>query len=193
MKRFSPRAVDTAIAAAVLGARRILATDVERAELAAALIRRAGSDALAEMDVLLGVLQAVPERHAQPTLDRLDELIAHTRAAGLAVTLDVKGVRRALPAGAEPALYRVVQKALTTRSSTPTEPPHTSSSPGAPTRSSCRSPTTATAARVPSSRAPVTASSECTSASACTAARSRPGRDPAASSGSAPGCRSSRA
>ena len=38
------------------GARRILAADPARAEQAAAQIRRAGTDALAEMDVLLGVL-----------------------------------------------------------------------------------------------------------------------------------------
>jgi signal transduction histidine kinase len=95
------------------GARRILATDPARAEHAAARIRHAGSDALAEMDILLGVLETVPERTAQPTLDGLDHLIARTREAGLPVTLEVKGVQRSLPAGAELAVYRVVQEALT--------------------------------------------------------------------------------
>jgi len=95
------------------GARRILATDPARAEHAAARIRHAGSDALAEMDVLLGVLETVPEREGRPMLDGLDELIARTRDAGVPVTLEVTGARRSLPAGAELAVYRVVQEALT--------------------------------------------------------------------------------
>jgi signal transduction histidine kinase len=95
------------------GARRILATDPERAERAAARIRHAGSDALAEMDVLLGVLETVPGREPAATLDALDDLVARTREAGLPVTLEVRGTRRPLPAGAEQAVYRVVQEALT--------------------------------------------------------------------------------
>ena len=95
------------------GARRILATDPERAERAAARIRHAGSDALAEMDVLLGVLEAVPGRETAATLDTLDELVVRTREAGLPVTLEIHGTRRPLPAGAEQAVYRVVQEALT--------------------------------------------------------------------------------
>ena len=75
------------------GARRILATDPERAEHAAARIRHAGSEALAEMDLLLGVLDSAPERTAQPTLDDLDGLVERTRAAGLPVTLTVTGKR----------------------------------------------------------------------------------------------------
>ena len=95
------------------GARRILATDPDRAEQAAARIRQAGSGALAEMDILLGVLETVPDGAAQPGLDALDELVARTREAGLPVTLEIRGTRRPLPAGAEPALYRIVQEALT--------------------------------------------------------------------------------
>ena len=95
------------------GARRILATDPARAEHAAARIRQAGSDALAEMDILLGVLDTAPETKAPPTLDGLDELVARTRAAGLPVTLAVQGTRQPLPQGAELAVYRVVQEALT--------------------------------------------------------------------------------
>jgi signal transduction histidine kinase len=93
------------------GARRILASEPDRAEHAAARIRQAGSAALAEMDVLLGVLEAAPE--AAPTLDTLEDLIAQTRDAGLPVTLTVTGARHLLPVGAEQAIYRVVQEALT--------------------------------------------------------------------------------
>jgi signal transduction histidine kinase len=95
------------------GARRILAGDPERAEHAAARIRQAGSAALAEMDLLLGVLDTALEPTAQPTVDDLEALVERTRAAGLPVTLAVSGSRRPLPAGAELAVYRVVQEALT--------------------------------------------------------------------------------
>ena len=94
------------------GARRILATDPDRAERAAARIRHAGSQALAEMDILLGVLETT-DAAAAPALDGLDELVARTREAGLPVTLEVTGERRPLPGGAELAVYRVVQEALT--------------------------------------------------------------------------------
>ncbi len=95
------------------GARRILASDPERAEEAAARIRVAGTDALAEMDILLGVLETAPDGASPPTLDGLEELVERTRAAGLPVTLEVSGERRSLSPGAELAVYRVVQEALT--------------------------------------------------------------------------------
>ena len=95
------------------GARRILATDPARAEHAAARIRHAGSDALAEMDILLGVLESVPGTATAPALDGLADLVERTREAGLPVSLEVEGERRPLPAGAEQAVYRVVQEALT--------------------------------------------------------------------------------
>jgi len=95
------------------GARRILATDPGRAEEAAARIRGAGTDALAEMDILLGVLEAAPDGTAPPKLDGLGELVERAREAGLPVTLEVVGARRRLSAGAELAVYRVVQEALT--------------------------------------------------------------------------------
>ena len=95
------------------GARRILATDPGRAEEAAARIRSAGTDALAEMDILLGVLEAAPDGTAPPKLDGLGELVERAREAGLPVTLEVSGERRLLSPGAELAVYRVVQEALT--------------------------------------------------------------------------------
>jgi signal transduction histidine kinase len=95
------------------GARRILASNPARAEEAAARIRVTGTDALAEMQILLGVLETAPDGAATPTLDGLEELAAGARAAGLPVTLTVSGARRSLSAGAELAVYRVVQEALT--------------------------------------------------------------------------------
>ena len=58
-----------------------------------ARIRAAGTDALAEMHILLGVLESAPDGAAPPTLDGLEQLVARTRAAGLPVSLD--GHRRA--------------------------------------------------------------------------------------------------
>ena len=92
------------------GARRILASDRERAAEAARRIRQAGADALAEMDTLLGVLD---ESFAAPTLDGLPALVEQAEHAGLPVELALEGTPRLLPAGAELAAYRVVQEALT--------------------------------------------------------------------------------
>jgi signal transduction histidine kinase len=95
------------------GARRILASDPERAEEAAARIRSAGTDALAEMDILLGVLETAPDGVAAPTLDGIGALVGRAGGAGLPVTLEVSGEQRTLSPGAELAVYRVVQEALT--------------------------------------------------------------------------------
>ncbi|MFD3732908.1 sensor histidine kinase [Streptomyces sp. NPDC058632] len=88
-------------------------------------IRQNALDALTELRRVLGVLRsehpASPVRedgsgaapHApQPTLDRLGALVENTRAAGLAVTTEVTGVRRPLPPGVELSAYRIVQEAL---------------------------------------------------------------------------------
>ncbi|MFF1722294.1 sensor histidine kinase [Streptomyces sviceus] len=90
-------------------------------------IRQNALEALTELRRVLGVLRAehpdaVHESadpatgtapHApQPTLDRLDALVENTRAAGLSVRVDVRGVRRPLPSGVELSAYRIVQEAL---------------------------------------------------------------------------------
>ena len=63
------------------------------------------------MDILLGVLET--SQGSPPTLDGLPDLVEQAQEAGLPVTLEVTGTRTALPAGAELAVYRVVQEALT--------------------------------------------------------------------------------
>ena len=98
------------------GARRILERDPDRAAEAARLIERTGRGALLEMRRLLGVFGTADEPAAmapQPTLDELGGLVARARDAGLPVTFTVEGERRPLPAGAEAAIFRVVQEALT--------------------------------------------------------------------------------
>jgi signal transduction histidine kinase len=95
------------------GARQILPLDPGRAEEAAGRIGRAGRDALAEMELLVGALEAVPDSGPSPSLDALPALVERARHAGLAVSLQVLGEPRGLPQGAELAAYRVVQEALT--------------------------------------------------------------------------------
>ncbi|MGY0017568.1 sensor histidine kinase [Streptomyces sp. YJ-C3] len=90
-------------------------------------IRRSALEALTELRRVLGVLRADPAEDPadetdpgtaaapqlpQPTLDRLDTLVAGTRAAGLTVTTLETGERRALPPGVELSAYRIVQEAL---------------------------------------------------------------------------------
>jgi signal transduction histidine kinase len=90
-------------------------------------IRQNALEALTELRRVLGVLRAEhPDTaqesaepvtgtapHApQPTLDRLDALVENTRAAGLSVQVDVRGVQRPLPSGVELSAYRIVQEAL---------------------------------------------------------------------------------
>ena len=95
------------------GARQILPIDPGRAEEAAVRIGRAGRDALAEMQLLVGALESVRPGAPVPSLEALPALVEHARHAGLEVALSVRGVPRALPQGAELAAYRVVQEALT--------------------------------------------------------------------------------
>ncbi|MFF7146238.1 sensor histidine kinase [Streptomyces nodosus] len=92
-------------------------------------IRHNALQALAELRLVLGVLRSEPAGDAapgsgtgsgtglaphapQPALDRLDVLVANTRAAGLTVSVEVPGERRPLPPGVELSAYRIVQEAL---------------------------------------------------------------------------------
>jgi signal transduction histidine kinase len=88
----------------------------ELAEPALTAIKAASKDALDELRSLVDVLRAGPERAPRrptPTLADVDELVARSRAAGIAVELRVHGARRPLPRPIETAAYRVAQEALT--------------------------------------------------------------------------------
>jgi signal transduction histidine kinase len=98
------------------GARRSLATDPEETREALDSIEATGSEALAEMRRLLGMLRTHDEDIAlapQPSLRYLDVLAAQVREAGLPVELSVEGEPIELPPGVDLSAYRIVQEALT--------------------------------------------------------------------------------
>lgn len=79
-------------------------------------IQATGRQALTEMSRLLGILRSGGEEIGlapQPGLDDLDALLAHSRRAGLPVTLAIEGSRTALPPGPDLSAYRILQEALT--------------------------------------------------------------------------------
>ncbi|ATL81015.1 sensor histidine kinase [Streptomyces malaysiensis subsp. malaysiensis] len=96
----------------------LLDQDPEQARTALTTIKAASKEALGEVRQVLDTLRtsgasgAAP-RSPAPGLDRLEELTGQAAAAGLAVRVEVAGVRTALPPGADLAAFRIVQEALT--------------------------------------------------------------------------------
>jgi signal transduction histidine kinase len=98
------------------GGRRSLATDPGETREALDMIEATGSEALAEIRRLLGMLRRDDEEIAlapQPSLRYLDALAAQVREAGLPVDLSVEGEPTELPPGVDLSAYRIVQEALT--------------------------------------------------------------------------------
>ncbi|MFI7424014.1 sensor histidine kinase [Nonomuraea sp. NPDC049684] len=77
-------------------------------------IRENAVGALTELRRVLGVLRAhdQPADAPQPTLDRLEELLANVRGAGVTLTAEIAGQARPLSPGVELSAYRIVQEAL---------------------------------------------------------------------------------
>ena len=98
-------------------ARRVLDRSPEQAAEAMRSIDDASRTAVAELHRLLGFLHREGDADEgtapQPSLRRVDDLIAQMRAAGLDVTLHVEGLPPTLPAVVDLSAYRVVQEALT--------------------------------------------------------------------------------
>jgi signal transduction histidine kinase len=98
------------------GGRRSLATDPEETREALDTIEATGSEALAEMRRLLGMLRRDDDEIAfapQPSLGYLDALAAQVSEAGLPVELSIEGEPVELPSGVDLSAYRIVQEALT--------------------------------------------------------------------------------
>lgn len=91
------------------GARAQAALDPARALAALDQVEATGTETLAELRRLFGLLHPGAGRG----LGDLDALVARTRAAGLDVTLSVTGSPAALAPDAALAAYRLVQEALT--------------------------------------------------------------------------------
>ncbi len=86
----------------------------DRARAALATIEDVGRDTLGELRRLLGGVRCDGAVVApQPGLDRVDDLAAPLRSAGLDVGLVALGTPRALPASVDVSGYRIVQEALT--------------------------------------------------------------------------------
>jgi signal transduction histidine kinase len=75
-------------------------------------IQEAGADAGRELRETLTVLRSDEDGDGSG-LGQLDRLVARARSAGLAVSVDVTGVRRSLAPDVDQAAYRIVQEALT--------------------------------------------------------------------------------
>ncbi|MET8869239.1 histidine kinase [Nonomuraea sp. NPDC004580] len=91
------------------------AGDPAQLEAGLAEIRGLSLEAIAQLRQVLGVLRDPTGRAdtaPQPGLDRVDELIANARAAGLAVLVRRSGELGGLPSAVELSAYRIVQESL---------------------------------------------------------------------------------
>jgi signal transduction histidine kinase len=98
------------------GASYTIDSSPQRAAEATERVAATGRQALLEMRRLLGVLRensADEPLAPQPSLDRLDGLLAQVHAAGIPVTMDLDGDPHKLPEGIQLTVFRVVQEALT--------------------------------------------------------------------------------
>jgi signal transduction histidine kinase len=98
------------------GATYAMDSSPERAVEATKRVSATGREALVEMRRLLGVLREESEAQPlepQPSLGRLDELLARVHAAGIPVTMDLEGDPHELADGVQLTVFRVAQEALT--------------------------------------------------------------------------------
>jgi signal transduction histidine kinase len=94
----------------------VFETQPDRAREALSSIESTGREALTELRRLLGIVRPGDGPYTfapQPRLVRIDDLIEHMRATGLAVELTIEGRPRELPPGVDLSAYRIVQEALT--------------------------------------------------------------------------------
>jgi signal transduction histidine kinase len=90
--------------------------DMQRAADALAAVQESGRLASADLRRMLGLLRDPTESarvEPAPGLDRVDDLVALARSAGLSVELTTSGAPGPLPAGLEVSAYRILQEALT--------------------------------------------------------------------------------
>jgi signal transduction histidine kinase len=98
------------------GGRRKLPAGADETRGALDAIERAGEEALTDMRRLLGMLRQDDEELAlapQPSLGRIDELVASLASTGLPVEVVIEGEPFELPPGVDVSAFRIVQEALT--------------------------------------------------------------------------------
>lgn len=94
---------------------RLVDRDPAAAKSALQAIRAQGRETLTALRQLVGIMRDSDSdgRAPQPTLLRLDSLVAGARGAGMTVELTTVGSPQPLPAAVDLTAYRVVQEALT--------------------------------------------------------------------------------
>lgn len=102
------------------GARRVMATDMERAGQALQAVEDLGAQAMGELHRLLGLLRAQagepdghPDQGGRPGLANLTELLDSFRAAGIRIEVVQQGRPGSLDPSVDLTCYRLVQEALT--------------------------------------------------------------------------------
>ena len=97
--------------------RRVLDKDLDRARTALTAVEDSARTAVDELRRMLGALRDTGGAGDEPptgaALDRVDELVARAREAGLAATCNVYGDPVPLPGSVSQAAYRIVQEAVT--------------------------------------------------------------------------------
>jgi len=95
------------------GARYARAADPEAVDQSLIAISTTAREALADVRLLLGQLRYSDGDGPQPVLADLDRLFDQMRASGLQVTFTERGDKHLFGTGAQLAVYRIVQEALT--------------------------------------------------------------------------------
>ncbi|GAB2941057.1 histidine kinase [Micromonospora polyrhachis] len=99
--------------------RRVMAKDPERARTALSSIEESARTAIDELRRMLNLLRQPAttadgaEAPATASVERVDDLLANVRAAGLTTQFGVYGDPAPLPASLSQAAYRIVQEAIT--------------------------------------------------------------------------------
>jgi len=95
------------------GARYARAANPEAVDEALTAISTTAREALADVRLLLGQLRYSEGDGPQPVLADLDRLVEQMRGSGLDVTFSETGTKHLFGTGAQLAVYRIVQEALT--------------------------------------------------------------------------------
>jgi signal transduction histidine kinase len=98
------------------GARRMLGRDEATVRRSLDAIEHTNTQALGDMRRLLALLRDTEGdagTSPQPSLARLDELVADVRDSGLPVEVESTGDHRDVPPGVDLSAYRIIQEALT--------------------------------------------------------------------------------